>query len=392
MENIKNSLTQFSHQVGCIKNFLLNENIDISKYIFIPPITQENYQKLDDFVTETIEYILHILNNEGWDKKVLFVLEAESFATTFMEYTEKVVRPLIVNYQFPLNSLGYVTGAANVSYNHRVYYKHCALLNYIPIPLYFNNSFESGQINSARDRELFHSKEPQRKKKILFLNKQPRPHRIAALGQLLRRNLLDKTYLSFSVPFDKFKGSYGTQKTFYPDIIDDTVYFTKKLKDQFPINLTLNDDNSNMHVLDERDLMLYRNSLFSLVTETLFCHNQKYLDEAYHHVIHCYDSIFFTEKTWKPIRAKHPFIILSTPYCLEALREMGYKTFHPYINESYDRIDDEQDRLMAVMDEVERLANMSDNETREWLAGVQEICDHNYKHLLTRNSYLKRLV
>lgn len=188
-------------------------------------------------------------------------------------------------------------------------------------------------------------------------------------------------------------------KVFFPNLEERVTRGINSIADEFPLNLTLNSNIDNMHILNESDLALYKNSLFSLVNETLFHHNVDYVSEFSSRGglndipgrIHCYPSTFHTEKTWKTIRAKHPFIITSVPYVLQGLRELGYKTFHPYIDESYDTIEDDETRVMAIMDEVERLCNMTDDETREWLANVQPICDFNYKLLRTKKLEFRRL-
>lgn len=82
--------------------------------------------------------------------------------------------------------------------------------------------------------------------------------------------------------------------------------------------------------------------------------------------------------------------MLSTPQTLKGLRDIGYKTFHPYINESYDEIYDDQERFYAVMDEVERLANMTDEETRIWLENVQPITQYNFEVLKAKGYMLVR--
>jgi hypothetical protein len=100
--------------------------------------------------------------------------------------------------------------------------------------------------------------------------------------------------------------------------------------------------------------------------------------------------VFHSEKIFKAIRAKHPFVLLSTPNSVAGLREMGYKSYHPYINEEYDNVSDDHDRLSMVMDEVERLSNMTDDETRIWLENVKPIAQYNYELLKTKQFSVHR--
>ena len=49
------------------------------------------------------------------------------------------------------------------------------------------------------------------------------------------------------------------------------------------------------------------------------------------------DSIFLSEKTYKPIYMCQPFIIFGNPNSLKKLKELGYKTFDKWWDESYDK-------------------------------------------------------
>lgn len=81
---------------------------------------------------------------------------------------------------------------------------------------------------------------------------------------------------------------------------------------------------------DER---LYRISNFSLIAETHFSGNQEFHP---------------TEKTYRAIANKHPFIIASTPLFLSKLRRKGYRTFSDLIDENYDFEQQHSKRLLQL--------------------------------------------
>ena len=88
-------------------------------------------------------------------------------------------------------------------------------------------------------------------------------------------------------------------------------------------------------------------------------------------------KIFFvTEKTVKPIAAGMPFVIASCEKFLYRLRKMGFKTFHPYIDESYDEEPDLNTRIEMMMQSVDLFLQNPENLDR-----IQEICDHNRQTL-----------
>lgn len=374
-------------------------DIPRDKLIIIPPHIPYFGEHFEGTIAATQRYVKDQLDTKGWNKFIVFDLRDESFATGYMRVIDEVVKPLIIDWNFPIHNLIFVTAAANVSYNRKVYFKYCAIMNYLPIPLCFTNTFEASPAKERNQIEVFHSTEPHRRKKILCLNMQPRAHRLVTVSEIVNRGLRDITYLSFVKSQEHILSNLYEMKVFFPNLEERVTQGINSIADQFPINLTLNSNIDNMHILNESDLALYKNSLFSLVNETLFHHNVDYVSEfspigGLNDIpgrIHCFPSTFHTEKTWKTIRAKHPFIITSVPNTLKGLHELGYKTFHPYIDESYDTIEDDETRVMAIMDEVERLCNMTDDETREWLANVQPICKFNYDLLRTKKLEFNRL-
>jgi hypothetical protein len=374
-------------------------DIPRDKLIIIPPHIPYFGEHFEGTIVATQRYVKDQLDTKGWNKFIVFDLRDESFATGYMRVIDKVIKPLIIDWNFPIHNLIFVTAAANVSYNRKVYFKYCAIMNYLPIPLCFTNTFEASPAKEKNQIEVFHSTEPHRRKKILCLNMQPRAHRLVTVSELVNRGLRDIAYLSFVKPQEDILSNLYEMKVFFPNLEERVTQGINSIADEFPLNLTLNSNTDNMHILNESDLALYKNSLFSLVNETLFHHNVDYVSEfsprgGLNDIpgrIHCFPSTFHTEKTWKTIRAKHPFIITSVPNTLNGLRELGYKTFHPYIDESYDTIEDDETRVMAIMDEVERLCNMTDDETREWLANVQPICKFNYDLLRTKKLEFNRL-
>ena len=88
---------------------------------------------------------------------------------------------------------------------------------------------------------------------------------------------------------------------------------------------------------------------------------------------------FTTEKTMKPIANLRPFVLIGAAGGLAILRSLGFKTFEPLINESYDTIPAEETRVRAAVDEVERLAALSPAHPA-WTT-VVDVIIHNARHL-----------
>lgn len=110
---------------------------------------------------------------------------------------------------------------------------------------------------------------------------------------------------------------------------------------------------------------LYKHSWVSLVVESSYYGYEQ--------------NIFISEKTFKPIAAMQPFIIVGSQHALKYLRKLGYKTFHPYIDESYDDLPDDQ-RYVAIMQSLKKIKAIEDKAA--WYESIREIVEHNHRHFM----------
>jgi hypothetical protein len=111
----------------------------------------------------------------------------------------------------------------------------------------------------------------------------------------------------------------------------------------------------------------YQTSLISVVTETNF-------EEP---------DIFNTEKIFKPMVHRHPFILVGPYKTLEKLREFGYKTFNEFWDESYDSIEDPNERMLKIVELCKFISNWSDKEKKKFFYKSMIITNHNHK-LITK--------
>ena len=87
-------------------------------------------------------------------------------------------------------------------------------------------------------------------------------------------------------------------------------------------------------------------------------------------------TCFISEKTFKPIAVGHPFIIYGNKHSLRYLRDLGYQTFSPYINEAYDDLNG-WDRLIAIVKELERIKSFTNQQKVDWFKQIIPILKHN---------------
>lgn len=331
---------------------------------------------------QCIEYILSN-NSQHTDKPlVVFNWVGEAYVVEYIELMHLLIQELIEKHNYTIEQFVYLTGAAYSLDNIKKYRRLHSMYRYLPRKVGYVNHWEFYQAEDMRRSLLDQIQHiaSETKKKFLCFNKQPRPHRVALLALLENNNLLDDAYISANSFNNKDTIDYSISAIF-PKLFKDIEHGYNKIKDRFPINLTLQQD--NLTNLTQVDVEVYRNSLFSLVTETIYAGRIDQIHSSTHikKSVTCYPCTFITEKTFKPIRAEHPFIIVATPYFLEHLRAMGYKTFSPFIDETYDTIENPEQRLLAILREVERLSNMSGADLLNWQEGIREITTYNYNKL-----------
>ena len=103
-----------------------------------------------------------------------------------------------------------------------------------------------------------------------------------------------------------------------------------------------------------------------------------------------YNRIHLTEKTLRPLACGHPFLLLNGAGALKKIREYGFKTFQPYINESYDKQTNPNKRMQMVLDEMRRI-NSASAKYQKWIwDGCQQIADYN-KKLFFDNKFIWRV-
>ena len=89
-------------------------------------------------------------------------------------------------------------------------------------------------------------------------------------------------------------------------------------------------------------------------------YEKPYNDTAYNIISESNDNdtdVFMTEKIWKPIIAQQLFLVHGNYLYLQKLREMGFKTFGYYFDESYDIEKDPNKRIDAICKACEDLMN-----------------------------------
>lgn len=338
--------------------------------------TSAQYSK--EVIAKSI-FFYSIKNQHG---KVVFAGYPEGLNAINMFTADDIVKICIEKYKMSPNKFVFLNGCFANQANLNFYKEHCKNYNLIEMDIRFLNTYEyMSKVDADLKNDLINKEPlgfPTKEKPFLCFNGVARTHRVLLIGEIFARNLHPYTFLSC---YDK---NFISQVVDARCVLDHKVYGDRYYKlffeimsrqELFPMQLTQPGGQICTHDYSLEDHELYKKSYISVVTETDFF--QKYM--GYRTIsLNC---TFPTEKTFKPIKARHPFIIISRPHFLKHLKEQGYKTFHPHINESYDDIENDERRLNAIMSEMERLSKYSEQEWGNFLYHTNHICQHNYDRL-----------
>lgn len=337
--------------------------------------------------SEDVVSIRHKLPNQVIEDikfKSTYLLVSNEFEC-FDSVIEQIYLSLIIQLGIPENKILFLSGTKDVktlttTVRNRVNKKFNARL--IDIDSRFFNSAEKIIAKNCKNisagfgfkRNLILNGNINYKKHYICLNKRWRLHRPSLIALLKSKGLLENGYVSL--------GTNDQNQTLY-EIYDSIIEANKDSRELVTLLV-----NNKQLILDTESLIVdtekfedkkieltrplehyYSSSFMSIVTETYFYN---------------FNTSFLTEKTFKPIAYKQPFIIVGAPNSLKFLRELGYKTFNPYIDESYDSELNDSKRMFMILTEIEKICNFSSQHLRELALEVKHICDYNYQLLLSR--------
>jgi hypothetical protein len=187
--------------------------------------------------------------------------------------------------------------------------------------------------------------------KFLFLNGRGRRH---------RRNLIQRlTHLLDTAIWTNLDSAIGPIKLLDPYYEFDFYKQQASVPDSGFVKYNLfNNDWGEIYL----SATPYMDTYFSLVTETVFE----------------YPYSFRTEKIWKPIAIGHPWIAVANAGYYRDLHNMGFQTFGHVIDESFDQIENNHDRLERIAQVVEDLCQQ---DLVSFLEQCYNVCKYNQQHL-----------
>jgi len=115
----------------------------------------------------------------------------------------------------------------------------------------------------------------------------------------------------------------------------------------------------------------YIDTYFSVVTETVFD----------------YPYSFRTEKIWKPVAMAHPWIAAANQGYYRDMHNLGFKSFGHLIDETFDQIANNQDRIARIATVVEDLCRQ---DLASFLKECYNVCKYNQQHLAIMRDQVRK--
>ena len=194
-----------------------------------------------------------------------------------------------------------------------------------------------------------------------------RIYRSMLVAELSKNDILSRGHVSYSdicPDHGPYKDNLlaGIERYNLPaDYVTSTIAELDRMK--FPLRIDFkNDEYIPNHSMALSAIPECMESFIYVVTETCYWEKKKHL----------------TEKIFKPIILKQPFVLLGCAHNLEYLRSYGFKTFGDFWDESYDTIEDPVQRLQAVVEILKKFSQLTNGELTYMLHEMQEILEYNY--------------
>jgi hypothetical protein len=366
-----------SHTLNQDDYFLYELTLNISEGSWLNNYSFDLFEKQCNIPDNILKMIK---NNNGY-----FLLEACQDSINLDAFFDNV-HILFITHKVPINKAILLLGHANVK---EEYNKWCENKGILPIDKATIFSYQWGEINASKEIQNYIATENlnfyKRSKTFLCYNRKTKPHRSDLLALFYKFDVLADSY--FSMP-EHCVDSGVLWKTLYRlgvpelDAIDAKrrqiilnlvdVNKTDDLQALFPLNIDGITNVPNMEKIINQSYSVYDSTLISVVTESNFVSNQ----------------IYHSEKTWKPIANKHPFIIVGPTGSLENLKSLGYKTFSDFWDEAYDLETKDTIRLMRIASLCKNISNWSTSKKKDFFYESMCITKHNYN--LLKSIYTER--
>ena len=380
--------------VDFLKSYFNEINVDIEilpfekinknkKWIVNVDINFWNWEKSDDLFKSFEKEILdEIISGKAY---IILNHQCEGFTKSFF----KILYKKLMDFpSIPYNKIIYMVAAADAEKEYEKFVKEYNISKDNQINIIYTHHVYKRFKHDNSILTFNYDRTVKKEKKFLSLNRRWRDHRLLLVSFLAQQDLLDHGYVSLGVLAGEVRQAQTQINLVLSQRIDLNFISEgfNKIKNNLPLQIDPVNLGINQFQTTSLPMDFYQKSCFSLVSSTYgFSHQET--------------SVNFTEKEIKPILARHPFIIHNLPGVLTHLKNMGFLTFEPWFDESYDKEENDWERLKKIVKEVKRLSELSFEEWDQMLDEMSPVIEHNYNRLINYtnehcyfNSDLKKLL
>lgn len=194
-----------------------------------------------------------------------------------------------------------------------------------------------------------------------------RSYRLLLVSKLIDKNLINKGFVSLHAPDSEYTWQSELNNR-YTRLPKNQINFIHQQLEKINFKSLIADTNRPNGDLSAAasgvEFKFYQKSFLHVVSETVFYHKKLHL----------------TEKIFKPIACRRPFILVAAPGNLQYLKSYGFKTFDKWIDESYDLEQDDNLRLEKIVCEIEKISSLSRNDLQKLYEEMHETLQFNFDH------------
>lgn len=323
--------------------------------------------------------------------------------TAMLEYYNKIMRTqkVIIDFSFESVSVLTIDESAGLNRDTLIYDYIEESATFAGIPLYFihyisGNQFELENYNNytlemGKKRPFINvhgrhtqipatyycedlsytsnNRDTHKPKYALTMHRRPAMHRIELLDQMYSMNVIDDTKL-----ISKFNWDWDKHVSINPNA-------SIGLKGMLPKNTPEDDQICYSEDYPQYYKQMFADTYYSIESET---QADLYLESAGAILKELYpwwQRMYFTEKIWRNMYWKRPFLLIGDRHMLKELHRLGFRTWHNILwDESYDDEPDWRKRITLMLEQHKYIVDnfsLEELHRKIWSKEVQDILEHN---------------
>jgi len=331
---------------------MLEQVADLSNLFHIE-IVNYGERNLDDWLTNQLQRHKQEILQKGC--LLDFSRESNYYLTSVNDKDDifTTIHKILEQAKIPADLVHFCTGNLLNKQNYSTYIslKTAEDNNFLPFKSAFYKDFWLSHTLSFHKDHSENFNKTNKPKYFSCLNGRNRKHREYTYAYLNQHNLLDKGICTFV-----WKGESVDGYTTPEDITSHTVQSDNFYK-------------------------VFDNTYYDVITETLTGEESVSLDIKHS----WWQEVFITEKIWRSIYYKRPFLVIGNKHTIKMLQSLGIKTFNNILfDESYDEIDNWQIRTHAVLEQNKQIVetySLPDLENIIQSPQISEILQFNYNKI-----------